>query len=278
MQEKNKKQFKLPLPKWVMYILAVPTFYMPLAYLSMVIWATGMMLFWGPSVSLPDWMRDILGLSLYVTYCLCPFYLIWIVVCKKLNWKEKLQWCFIVFLLNMIGMPMFYIFITRRYLGYEGRIKVKDDVSFDLFLQRHSIDREQLNTKQIDVLKSYCRKFRLSKWGIAPTVAVSCLCLYTAIFFLPTHCIQIFSDFTPTRTIIVDSHTNEKKEIVPDSEAIELHIKNLFMMGVMAGMVGAMGIFGLSQAISLLFGNWHRKAFIDFLKAKKKKHLTNQST
>jgi hypothetical protein len=277
MQEKNTNQTRLPLPKWAMYTLAFPTFYMPLAYASLVVWIIEAMLL-GHLVSPPYWMIVIFKPALYVTYCMWPFYLIWVIACKKLNWKEKAWWSLIIFLLNMVGMPMFYIFITRRYLGYEGRTGNKDEASFNLFLKRYSIGREELSSEQLDVLKSYCRKFRLSKWGVLPMIVISCLVLYTAIFFFPKHCIKLFSDFIPTRTVIIDSKTDEKKEITPDSEAIELHIKTVMMMGVIAGLLGAMGIFGLTQAISFFFGNWHRKALIDFLKAKKKEHLTNQST
>jgi hypothetical protein len=82
----------------------------------------------------------------------------------------------------------------------------------------------------------------------------------------------------PTQVVIIDSIADTKKEIVPDPEHQRLYIQNIMMFGAIAGMLGTMGIFTLVQAISLLFGNLHRKAFINFLKAKKTKHLTNHST
>lgn len=252
-----------------MYALAVPTFYMPFAYLVVAVWAIAG-IFIENSNPLPEWIRMMLLPSIYVTFCLWPLYLIWVVFCKKLNAKEKIWWVFIIFFLNMIGMPMFYVFITRRYLGLEGNIQAKDEASLESLLNRNSIDRGQLNAEQIDLLKSYCRKNRLAKLSAFPMIIVSLLCMYTAVFFFPKHCIKIFSDFTPTRTVIINSQTDEKEEIVPDPDAIELHIKNLLMMGAMAGMIGAMGMFVLTQAIPLLVGNWHRKTFIDFIKVTRK--------
>jgi len=277
MQEKNTNQTRLPLPKWAMYTLALPTFYMPLAYLIMAIWVIGSMLF-GYSPDIPMWMMIYLQPALYVTVCMWVFYFIWVVVCNRLNWKEKAGWSLIVFLLNMVGMPMFYIFITRRYLGYEDQTGNRDEIALNSFMKQHSIEHEQFSIEQLDVLRSYFRTCRLTKWGIVLILPMACLTLYTAVFFIPKNSIRLFSNMEPTRVIIIDSGTDTKKEIIPDAEHQKLYIQNIMMFGALAGILGATGIFYLVQALSLLFGNFHRKAFIDFLKAKKKRHLSNHST
>lgn len=271
MEEKTHTLQKLPLPNWCFVLLGVPTFYMPLAYLALAVWATTGMLT-GVAGGPPELMKAAVHPALYVTFAMWPVYIAWVGLSKRLTRREKGMWLFIVILANMVGMPMFYVFMIRRYLGVEGRTGKRDEISLDRFLKCHEIAREQLSLAQLSVLRSYCRKHRLTKWGVVPLVAVAALAFYTAVFFVPKNCVRLFADFTPTRVVIVDSTTDSKKEIAPNSEAQKLHVQNVMMVGAMAGMIGAMGLFALAQVMSQLWGNWHRKAFIDFLKATDKEH------
>ncbi len=123
MPEQQQTNQKLPLPNWCFVLLAVPTFYMPLVYLSMAVWVIGSMIFIGPSPSVrpPQWILALGEPSLYVTIAMWPIYVAWVVVSKRLTWREKALSLFVVSFLNMLGMPLFYIFMIRRYLGLEGR-------------------------------------------------------------------------------------------------------------------------------------------------------------
>ena len=56
MQNGTENKLGLPLPKWAMVIMALLTFYMPLAYLIMSVWVIGSM-FLGYSLDTPDWMQ-----------------------------------------------------------------------------------------------------------------------------------------------------------------------------------------------------------------------------
>ena len=80
----------------------------------------------------------------------------------------------------------------------------------------------------------------------------------------------MFSDFCPTKTVIIDSARNTKNEILPDIQAKKLYIESVMMIGGKAGAMVFSAIFIMIQGIGLAYLDWHRKAFIDFLKAKNK--------
>ena len=259
----KQKAIGLPLPRWCFIILAIPTFYMPLSYIVLFVWALAVM--FGDMFNPPGWIES----ALYVTYAMCPVYLAWVCFSKMLTLREKGYWALIVIFLNMIGMPMFYIFMIRRYLGLEGQIRKRDEIKLDSFLTTCGLNRSSLSTEQIDILKSYCRKQRYAKYGLLPMIFISCLTFYTAFVFVPRSCIELFSNYTPTELVITDSIKGTKKEITPDPETKELRVQNIMMMGAMAGMLGTMGFFCLIMTISMGWTNWHRKAFIEYLKAKR---------
>lgn len=278
MQENTQTKSELNLPKWCFLLLGVPTFYMLSAVLAMVGISIFVMLFGGEAEDIPEWMMIGTYAALDVIIVMWPVYIVWLVFSKRLTRREKVYWLFIVIFLNMVGMPMFYIFMIRRYLGLEGRIGKRDETALDVLLRRCAVSREQLSADQLKILRTYCRKHRLTKWVLVPTVALACFLLYAAIFIVPKKCIMLFSDFTPTRVVIIDSTTNKKEEIDPDPETQRLQLKLLMMFGAMAGLAGAMGIFILTQAIFQTWGNFGRKAFLDFLKATDKENLTSPST
>lgn len=110
----------LPLPKWCFVTLAVPTFYMPLSYLALAVCVISRMVA-GQVGDPPEWMMNAIHPAVYVTFAMWPLYVAWLILSKRLNWREKGWWLFIVVFLNMVGMPMFYVLMVRRYLGIEGR-------------------------------------------------------------------------------------------------------------------------------------------------------------
>jgi len=93
---------------------------MPLAYVAVAVWAVGGMLTGGTG-DFPEWMMKAIHPALYMTFGMCPFYIAWVGLSKRLARREKVWWLFIVIVLNMVGMPMFYVFMVRRYIGIERR-------------------------------------------------------------------------------------------------------------------------------------------------------------
>jgi len=265
---------RLPRPRWFFLALAVPTFYMPLAYLVLAVWTISGISGGGISDP-PAWIVNMIQPAPYVTAALWPVYLTWLGFSKILTWREKGLWLFIVILLNMLGMPMFYIFMIRRHLGVEGRTDCRDEMALEVFLDRCNLQKDSLSPDEIAVLRSYCRKRRFAKYGLGPMIVLSGLLFYTAIVFAPRNCVRLFSDSSPTRVVIIDSANDTKKEMKPDPETEKLHIQNIMILGAMAGMTGAMGFLVLIQAISQVWGNWHSRSFIEYLKATGKKHSTS---
>jgi hypothetical protein len=278
MQENTQNKSKLPGPKWFFFIIGVPTFYMPLMYLANVAIFILVMLFGIEAEDVPELVMAAIYSAIYVTFVLWPIYIVWVVFSKKLAWREKLFWLFVVTILNMLGMPMFYIFMIRRYLGLEGRIGKRDEAALDALLRRCAISREQLSASQLKILGTYCRKHRLTKWALVPTVPLAAFLIYAAIFIVPKHCITLHSDLTPTRVVIIDSTTNTKEEMAADPETEKLFLQLVMMFGAMAGSAGTTGIFILILVISQQWFNYDRKAFFDFLKATDKKNLNKPST
>jgi hypothetical protein len=263
MQEEIENKPGLPLPKWAMIVLAFPTFYMPLAYLIMAVWAIGSILS-GYSFDVPDWMMSILEPALYVTFVMWPFYLFWVMMCKRLKRNERVLWLLIVIVANMFGMPMFYIFITRRYQGKEGQTNIKDENVAQSLLTKCNLSRAELSPEQWRIWVSYCRKVRFCRLGLIPMFLMAALLFYTAIWYIP----NMASDSCVPETVIIDSVKNTKKEILPDVQAVKTHIYLIMIQGAMGGMAFFLAIFMIVQSIGFAYLDWHRKAFIDFLKAK----------
>ncbi len=277
MQENTHNTSKLHLPKWYFILLGIPTFYMLSAILTTYAIIIFEMLFDIEVQGVPEWMMIATYSAIYVTFVLWPVYIVWLMFSKKLTWWEKGFWLFIVIFLNMVGMPMFYIFMIRRYLGLEGRIGKRDEAAVDALLRRCAISREQLSADQLKILLTYCRKHRLTKWALMPTIPLAVFLIYAAVFIIPKKCITLHSDFTPSRIVIIDSTTNTKEETAPDPEIQRLHLKLVMMFGAMSGAAGTMGIFMLTIVIFHSWC-WHRRAFFDFLKATDKENLHNPST
>ncbi len=177
----------LPLPKWCLFLLGVPTFYMPLAFLLVVAVQASAVLAAG-SEGPPEWAdrtKEWGWPAIYVMGGLWPIYIAWVGLSSRLDWREKAIWLGIVLFLNLVGMPMFYIFMLRRYLGLEGRPSKRDEAALDRFLSRHSVSRDSLSAAQLAVLLDYCRNCRLSMWASLPNLVLAILSVYMALVVIP---------------------------------------------------------------------------------------------
>jgi len=94
-----EKQYKLPFSKWFFIFIGILTFYLPLVYLIMAIWALGGMIF-NYNLEIPAWLMGIGTLACYLTVALLPIYITWVIFSKQLTAREKLWWAFIVILIN----------------------------------------------------------------------------------------------------------------------------------------------------------------------------------
>jgi len=200
-------------------------------------------------------------------------YVAWVGLSTRLSLHEKGRWLLIVILLNMFGMPMFYVFMCRRYLGMEGRTGERDEMALVRFLTRHGLEKERFSSDQLDILRFYCRANRLAKWGVVPTIIVAALMFYTAVVFVPKSTGPMVAGFTPTRMVFIDSATHAKKESASDPEMQNLHTRMAMMFGAMAGMMGTLGFFLIAQSLSQLRGGWHRRALIELLKATNRENV-----
>ncbi len=257
---------KLPLPTLCFVALGLPTFYMPLAYFALAVWVIGGMLA-GDLGDLPDWLANPVIPPLAVTFCMWPVYIVWVAISRRLTWKEKAWWLFIVLLMNMVGMPIFFVFMVRRYLGLEGRPNKRDELSLVRFLQRHSLSRERFSTDQLSVLRSHCRDRRQGRWAALVTIPLTALMLYSAFVVFPRVFLPIFSDLTPTRTIIVDSVAQTREEISPDPETQKLHTQLVMIFGATAGAMATASLLLLAVTIPQVCGTREQRTLIEFVKA-----------
>jgi len=89
MQENTQNKAKLPLSKWIFFLIGVPTFYMPLMYLATVSIFVFEMLFGIKAEDVPEWVMTTIYSALYVCIVLWPVYIVWVVISKRLAWREK---------------------------------------------------------------------------------------------------------------------------------------------------------------------------------------------
>ena len=257
-----------PWPKsyWLLIALAIPTFYMPLAYVTAAVWVMHGF-FSHHTGDMPTWMFTLVHPSLYVTLALWPVYVVWAGLSGRLNRHEKGWWLFIVFFMNMIGMPMFFVFMVRRYLGLEAAALKRDGPALDAFLQRCGVKRESLTDTQADVLRTCCRrdrKNRLCAWFLIPLCAFG---IYFAAVLMPDAIRRMNIDQIPMQTIVVDSVKHSKKEIGGTPEVQHLFIDNVLMECAQIGILGCMSLFILINMLMQAWGSPDRRTLIAFLRA-----------
>ena len=277
MQDNTQAQTGLPLPKWCFALLGIATLYPALSYLALVVWAISGM-FIGSLADPPQWLAIPLIAALCVTCGTWPAYGAWVIRSKRLTLREKAWWLSFVIALNIVAMPVFYVFMIRRYLGLEGRTNEKDQAALDRFLKRHGIAPDRLSQSQMSVLRSYCRKRRMFKWSGIAMLVVAGLQIYAAVVFLPATTVPFSADLMPTHLVVIDSATDSRKDLPPDPERQKRYVQMVMMIGAMAGAAGALGVLMLGQAIVLLCGGRHQRALIDFLRAYNLAHSTSAST
>jgi len=252
----------LPAPKWCFVLLGVPTFYMPLAYLLMPGWmvfkfATGSMAEEPPSA-----LRDALGVAFYVTCAMLPIYSAWVALSKRLTRWEKASWLLVVIFLNMFGMPVFYIFMIRRYLGLENPTTQRDEAALERFLQKHAIDRDCLSEEQLNLLLVYCRHCRLAKLSIAPMLAFAAVWLCIAVSF-------------PMKILPQSTNVICTADTTIESGALHPAVGFAMLLGVLAGIWATGSILTLIAALCPWHGPHHRKTLIGFLQATQRNQQTN---
>lgn len=215
MEENRRTQAELPVPKWCLVLLGIPTFTTLLVCLTILLWLMVNMSV-GRIAKPSEAMRFAVDAATYMTFGLWPVYLAWVSFSSRLTRREKGLWLFAVLLGNMVAMPMFYVFMIRRYLGLEGRTGTRDEIRLDIFLRRCGVRREQLSSDQVSVLRSYCREHRMGKWLLTPMVALVAWIVYIAVVPTREKCVSVFTDLCPTHVVIIDTARESKQEMVPD--------------------------------------------------------------
>lgn len=98
-------------------------------------------------------------------------------------------------------------------------------------------------------------------------VVIAGMTIYTAAVFIPKNSVFL-SDLAPSRLVVIDTATNTTREFPPDLETQKLHVQVVLMYGALSGILGMSGILTLVITVGQVWEqNWHRKAFVDFLKA-----------
>ena len=255
--------------KLLLLIIGIPTFFMPLAYLIMVIWAFGGMIF-NYDLDMPAWMLYFLEPAYYITLILLPMYAAWVLLSKKISGAEKFKWILIIIFLNMIGMPMFYVFIVRKYLGIKLKFNNKDEKALSKFLKLNFINPDNLSSQQNRVLLTYCQKKRQYKIYGFLYMIFGILIIYLSLTYFLSHGIKAFPDALLTKTIIINSSNNTTNVFCPSSFERAESIRFLLYIGALIGMVFFSGLLFIGMGFrNLFFFDNQQKMLIDFLKAKK---------
>jgi len=262
----------LPRPRWCFVLLAIPTFYMPLAYFAGAVWMFGCILLRQLALP-PEWMKAAYVGSLPVAFALWPIYIAWVLLTKRLRWREKCVWLLIVCGLNMFGMPAFFVFMVRRYLGLENRFSPGDERAVDRFLLRRGVSRERLSTEQQAVLLRYCRHTRWGRWVAVPAIPFALLVLYSlTIFWEWVPAAAVDSGIVSSQMIVYHTVTNTQIEVLPDPEVQRSGVGFLLLMGAGLGVLFVGGVILLLRSIKMLTSDLDVRWLIQFLKATEATH------
>ncbi|MCP4405206.1 MAG: hypothetical protein GY801_48880 [bacterium] len=252
-------------PRW-MTVLAIPTFVMPALFLVLVGWLLFGVALNTWEVSSPDWLYWV---ATYLAIGLClllwPVYIVWVVRSTHLTSHEKRHWVGMIVFGNIIGMPMFYIFMMRRYQGTDALISPKEAARVEKFCVAHGICQVHLTPKQYHILAKYVRGVHSARWTLVPMVLVGGILLYMAFFVFPQLGITMFSEWLPIEhRIVVDNANTIQHEYAPDQEVITGFLQTIMMFGAASAMVVMMAFIFVAQSISQLFVV-RREVFIEFL-------------
>jgi hypothetical protein len=227
-------------------IASVPTLYMPLAYIAMMAFL-GVVVTRGHTDNMPDLFLIFGWLTWGITVVMCPLYLVWAWFSKILSLREKARWSVIITGLNVLGMPAFYIFMVRRYLGFEGRTNTRDEAALDRFLARCHTNRQSMSSEQLQILRQYCRRHRFAKIGFPIAVIFGCTFIYAAGLLLRFTILGHRAGMSPM-------------------DAVEVATE-----GVFAGFFATTGFFVMIHAAGNLWFNRDKKVLIEYLLAASQK-------
>jgi hypothetical protein len=256
------------LPRW-MVAIAFPTFAMPALLVVALGWECSVLVMraWD-QLPPPLWLVwGVVGPMITLMLLLWPLYIIWAWKSTQLTRQEKFRWIVILLWLTVIGMPVFYVFMVRRYTGAEHHIRPQEAVRVERFLARHGLRHAHLSQKQYSILAKYIRSVHFSRWALIPLVLLAVLMLYVVLVVVPEFGLSMFSEWLPIehRVIVDETHTI-LQETVPEQEFITLFLQEVMMMGVASGMFGTMTLMFLALGVFQLF-TVKRKLFIEFLHA-----------
>ncbi len=265
---KETRSTDLPVPKWCFILLGIPTFFMPLAYLAVALWAFTAQVSLDGEIRDPwEWMMKPVQIALYVTYAMGVLYIGWAIFSKQLSLKEKVMWVFIIVFTNMLGMPIFFAFMIRRYLGLEGVTNKRDEAELENFLEKNEISRDHLTAEQMNILHPFCRRQRLLRLWCIPQLLTAIFLIYLATVSLPNVCFRIFTDSGPIRLVLVDNEKNAREETLLSPEDLQNYVLTIFMFGTIAGGMAVLGFGSAASAIYYLLSVGDKKALIDLLRA-----------
>ena len=257
--------------QWLYIILlGVPTFFMPLAYLALGVWVTYGM-FSDDFGDMPELLRMSGDLAMNVTLVMWPVYIAWVVFSNRLSRRGKIVWLLVVVLLNMVGMPAFYVFIVRRYLGLEGR---SHSAAMDKFMNRHKLDELNFTSEQLEVLKTYSAGRRQAKLIALPMFIFALIFLAGGVTFTVKNFYRFFSNLVgvPSMESVSDP---EPVQAMAEAEAgneemsrMDYEINRLFFLLNLFGCAGLIlnSLILLYQPFSMYLGYMGQKSFLDFLK------------
>jgi hypothetical protein len=251
-----------------MTVLAIPTFLMPVLLLVFLGWGFSIAVLNSWENFPQDWLSwAVVAPLLVLCLLLWPVYIVWAVRTRHLTSHEKLHWVGMILLGNIIGMPVFYVFMLRRYQGRDTRIYPKEEARVEKFCTRHGLCRAQLSPKQYHILVKYVRRAHSARWAVVPVALASVILLYMACWAIPQMSLTMFFDWLPMEhRVVVDGTNTIQYEHVPEPEVITGFLRTVMMSGVTSGIGGMMAFIFVAQSISQLF-LIRRGLFIEFLQA-----------
>jgi hypothetical protein len=277
MNENTRPSARHRVANWCLVLLGLVTFAIALVILAFLLWVV--VALWAHDFG--ESQRMTVGLSGMFAFCaslaLLPIYIGWVLVSRRLTWSEKGLWLFLVVFLNAAGMPLFYVFMVRRYHGLEGRWSARDEAAVNALLKRCHASRDRLSSEQLGVLRSYCRQRRQLKWMSVPMTLLfaAMLCMVVR---LADESVEVFVGLGPTRVMVVDPITHSQSELSPDSEADETFVRMVMTSGAALGVLGSMVFFAMFVPLVLLLVDADGRTLIKFLKASGGEDVPRSST
>jgi hypothetical protein len=232
-------------------LLGIPTFFLLLIYVMVAVTVLLCVIF---NWDIPEYefldsvVFVIIEAVFFVTWTI---YFLWAIFTRQYTWKEKLVWILVIFLMNVIGMPYFFVVMLRKYKGIKWSASARLVDAGEKYLVGLGSSRVRLSEEQWDIVVDYIRQRRMAKWKLLIHVCVLAIVVLVVVFGYNV-IFEIMVELVPTTYLTKDS-TGSVDVLQPEPEDVRLYFHVVLMLSFQISFLSVCALLTLVESVVNLF-------------------------